>query len=361
MSSKFCVECGSSLANGDRFCTSCGAPTTDPDVEAGAESEGLTEHSVADVDWPPDPQQIRAPRKRRRTGLLATIGALGALVGVGMAVWFFALRPDTVSAAQQEEQTVTGLLTSIGSASSLSEVAQYAVTAQQRSEDLKGRAYTDSEDDKKLQTLAAVYTSLGSLEDLSATNPTKWSDNQEQISSAINLALAYPEGPLVDPAAAQAMVINVDDLAATAENHIRKQATLDEVQGIAYEYKRKRDALNPYFSRSSTGSDMYFALESVPAEWQDMVARLDALDSSGAPAVAAAAEDLSTAMDRGRGGIEEFLNQVPVSDSCKYKCWYSAWASSAGRYSQQNDEFMKHFLSKQLPRLQKKLRRDTPR
>lgn len=327
-------------------------------MKSGTESEGLTENSIADVDWPPDPQQIRAPRRRWRIGLLATIGILGTLIGV--AVWFFALRPDTLTAAQQEEQTVSALLANIGKASSLSEVAQHAATAQQRSEDLKGRAYTGSEDDNRLQALAAVYTSLGSLGDISATNPTQWTDNQEQISSAINVALAYPEGPLVDPSDAQAMVSNVDDLATAAENHIRKQAALDEVQGIAYEYKRKRDALNPYFSRSSTGSDMYFALESVPTAWLDMVARLDALDSSGAPAVAAAAEELRTAIDRGRGGIEEFLSTVPVSDSCKYRCWHSAWSSSAGRYSQQNDEFMKHFLNKQLPRLQKRLRRTAP-
>lgn len=282
------------------------------------------------------------------------------LIGLGVAMWFFMLRPDPVSDLQQEQQTVSRLITQMGEASSLSVVAQHAASAQQRSEDLDGRQYTDSEEDQRLQVIATVYRSLGSLQEVSGADPTPWLDNQEQISAAVNTALAYPEEPLVDSAAVQAMVSNIDGLATAAYEHIRKQSALDEIQDIAYEYKRKRDALDPYFSVSSTGSDMYSALESVPARWQEMGARLDALDVSGAPGVAKAAADLKAALDRGRGGIEEFLYAVPASDSCTYMCWDSAWESTAGRYSRQNDAFMKYFLRKQLPRLQERLRKSAP-
>lgn len=350
MARQYCVNCDSMLTGADRFCPACGAAR----VDSPASSTGDTEGKQDVVEGSSDPQ-LKPTVHARRTPLIM-VGALLAVVAVGGAVWFSLLRSAPHTSAQEEQQTLDGLVAQMTQAQSLTEVSGVAGTAKDRADNLSSISYTDSEEDQRLRGIDSLYAALASLQGASAKNPAVWDENKQKIAEALEAVRALPGDPPVTADEAEALVRNLTEVTASAKEHARKQESLDKVQAVAYEFKRKRDALNPYFTTTNSGRDMYDALQNSPARWKAMQTELGAIDVSRAPGIAAARDELNAALARGRTGITNFLDSVPNSYDCDYGCWRSVWDSTAGMYSKRNDHAVKHLLEQRLPRLQNQLR-----
>ena len=350
MTTHRCIKCGSSLADGEEFCAACGAPRSD----ASQQSAGKPDEP--NVEGRP---LAAPPRPRRKYAVLAA--ALLAVVAVGAAGWFLLLRETRSTSAAQEQQTLNALVTQMAQADSLTQVSDFAGAAQNRVDDLATLTYTNSSEDQRLTSMQSLYAALAALRGSSASNPTVWDQNKQTISAALDAVTGLPDNPPVTADQAQNREKNLSRLAETAKEYTRKQQALDRVQAVAYEFKHKRDALNPYFTTSSTGSDMYTALRRSPARWKRMQTELSIIDVSGAPGIAAARDELDAALARGRTGIGNFLRLVSNTPSCAFDCWYGLWKSTAGQYSKRNDVVVKRLLERQLPGLQDNLRNSEPR
>lgn len=386
----FCRQCGTRLTGSGAFCPWCGssqdlvesAPTS---IRPAAPSSPVASHS-AEPQSRAAHQQDESTTVRADTRTRARVTpdkgceespvvasnrhALGLGIGLGIAfilvglaaAWFLVQRPDGVPTIETERLSLSSVVDQMSNATNLAAVSQAAASANDHADALSSYEYSDSADDRSLKSILDLFAALGTLEGISATDPQVWDDHQEQIRGAMDAVLADTHLSSVDEVQGRKLLETVGTLAQQAKIHALSQSALDQIRSIALEFKTKRDGLNKYFTTSSTGADLYAALEPRPDQWRQMKSDLDSVDvPASAVDIIAARDELSAALERGRVGIQDFLLRVPASYDCGFRCWNGVWQSTAGYYSKQNDRAMRRLVRRELPRLQEGLDASAPR